>query len=69
MNLKGLSERVVAALVALAVVGVFLFATVWSVLNSPEGETTKVLVNALVTVGFAGVMAYIFTRDRGDGGS
>ena len=62
---RDLLEKFAVTIIAFAVVGTVLFLPAYSLINAPESENTKTLVQATVTIGFAGVMVFFFTRDKG----
>ena len=64
-NWRDLIDRLAINVIAFGVVGVTLFLAVYMVIHSPESELTTRLVDTVLTVGFAGVIAFFLTRDKG----
>ena len=63
-NWRDLIDRLAINVIAFGVVGVTLFLAVYMVIHSPESELTTRLVDTVLTVGFAGVIAFFLTRDK-----
>ena len=63
-NWRDLIDRLAINVIAFGVVGVTLFLAVYMVIHSPESELTTSLVDTVLTVGFAGVIAFFLTRDK-----
>ena len=63
-NWRDLIDRLAINVIAFGVVGVTLFLAVYMVIHSPVSELTTRLVDTVLTVGFAGVIAFFLTRDK-----
>ena len=64
MRWPELLDRAALTLIALATATTFLLLTAYLVFNNPDSELTQVFAQALVTVGFAGVVAYYLTKSK-----
>ena len=66
MRWPELLDSAALALIALGTVTAFLLLTAYLIVNAPDSELAKLFGQALVTVGFAGIVAFYFTVTRSE---